>query len=142
MSDGTFINIGGNLDDVQEEKAVPNGEYELEVVSVQDPKKAKESDRMVMPVFHRILDPDYPDAKLVAHYVTFPQESDFDENDGRTAQLLLRGVKRYLACFGVEWEGKGFDRGDLEGAVGKCFLKQEEYNDEVSNKLQLPRMKE
>jgi hypothetical protein len=132
-----FINVGKSLDDVPEESAVPEGDYDLSIVSVGEPYTS-EKGRTVIKVNLRVDDPDYPDAKLVLHAMAFPNENDWN-NEPRTAKLMLRNVKRFLKVFGVNWDDAGFDSEELLGATGRCRLIQDIYEGETNNKLQLPR---
>lgn len=138
----SFIKVGANLDDVPEESAVPgNAEYDLTIISSDGPKKSKKSDRQIINLGLRVDDANYPNAKLVNHTIVFPTEEDYEEEPDK-ARMMLRSMKRFLHCFGIEWTDEGFNGEDLEGATGRCVLVQDEYEGEINNKLRLPRMRE
>jgi len=136
-----FIRTGKNLNEVPEEAAVPEGEYDLRVVNVES-TRTKANDRDMVALAIRVEDSAFPAAKLVRHYAVLPNENDFEEDDGRMAALFLRGLKRLLAVFEVEFGEEGFETEDLDGATGRCFLNVREYNGEDQNELRLPRLRE
>ncbi len=130
-----FIHMGENLDDLQEDQPVPEGVYDLMIVTKGDMKKS-ESGRTMIPLGIRIEDPDYPDAALVWHNLVFPLD---DEPEPRTKKLLLLNIKRFLACFNISWGEEGFDDEELDGAKGKCALVQSEWQGQPRNELRLPK---
>lgn len=135
-----FISVGKNMDEIPEEEAVPEGEYDLEVVNVNDPKESDKG-RTVITCAIRVCDPDYPNARLVSHSLVFPNQEDWEHNE-QTANMLMRNCKRFLHAFGVEWTSDGFDTDDLLHAQARCALGMDEYQGEVANKLRLPRISE
>lgn len=136
-----FINTGKPLDDIPEEEAVPEGEYELEIINVGEPKIKEDTRNTVITCSIRVCDPDFPNARLVSHSMVLPSEQTWEQNQD-TARMMMRNNKRFLRCFGVEWTADGFETEDLQGATGKCHLVQEEYQGEPVNKLRLPRLRE
>lgn len=144
-----FVAISG-LDDVQEEKPVPEGAYDLRIVNVAttdkegNPMLSKGEDgkpkRSMIRCDIRIEDENYPDARLINHFLVFPVESDEDQ----TRKLMLRGIKRFLSAFGVEWTSQGFDPEELEGQTASNILVKLVANPREAgsfqNELQLPRL--
>ena len=82
----------------------------------------------------------------ISHYLVFPNtdelDSDASEDTKRTARLLLRNIKRFLAVFQVDFGPTGFDDDDLDGAMGSCLITHEDYNGEPQARLKLPRIAE
>lgn len=120
------------LGDDWEDKAVPDGEYDL-VIEDANEKTSKAGSEMVE-VRIAIQDGDYPNSAAVWEYLVFPKEDD----EERTKRLQMRNLVRFLTVFGIPFEADGFNSEDLIGATGRCMLKQEEYEGNVSNKLVLP----
>ena len=134
----TFIKLPRNLDDVPEEAAVPGDrEYDLEVVSVSEPYEKEDSGNTVIPLALRVIDPDYPNAKLVNHWLVIPGESSAPE----TQEMMLRGLKRFAHCFNLNWDDE-IDPETMLHATGKCVLKEDTWEGDKLNKLQLPRIRE
>lgn len=136
-----FISLGKNLDDVGEDKPVPEAEYDLIVKNVQEMRKS-EAGRQMIPVGIQVEHPDYPEAALVWHNIVFPNDDDYADDDQRKATLMLRNIKRFLYIFGVDWTEDGFDSEDLEGAKGRASLGLDEYQGDVRNIIKLPRLKD
>jgi len=139
----SFIKMGTNLDDIQEEGLAPEGEYELEIVYVGE-DKISDNDRVSFPVGVKICDPDQ-DAGMIFHHLAFPKEDDFTEKGGQTAKLMLRSVKRFFNVFSIPTTDEGFDKDDLMNATGKCGVVQKPMRDDdpesdIVNKLRLPRI--
>ena len=126
------------LDDAKEGEPVPEGEYELRIVKAED-GESKKGNTMTT-VTMRIENAGIPNASPVRHWLVYPDSSTPMEQ----RNLRLLDIKRFLTCFGVPFDGGGFDSADLEGAIGRCMLTQEqnEENGEIYNRLRLPRLKE
>jgi len=133
-----FVRLSRNTADTPEEAAVPEGLYELEIIGVQEPYEKEETGRTVVPVTIKVCDPDYPDAALVRHWLTFPNETDWDENKS-TASMLTRSARRFFAVFGIE-DGADFEVEDWVGLSGKCYLGVEEYEGTPQNRLKPPKV--
>ena len=137
----SYIPTTKGQNEVPEESAVPGDkEYDVAIIAVGEAYVKEETGRTVLPLTIQIEDPDYPDAKLVGHWLTFPTEDD-KENEPRKFAMLARGINRFNALFGVTPAEDGINTEDYEGAKGRCVLTTEEYNGELNNKLRLPRIR-
>lgn len=138
-----FIRVA--LSDAKEVSAVPEGEYDLRIVKTEDKKSKGEGGKAVRDmtvVTLRVEDPNYPNAQLLNHYITYPLASDPPE----TKALMLRNIARFIDCFGVPHDDNGFDSADLSGLTGHAYLGQRipenaQTKDPV-NELVLPKMKD
>ena len=129
-----FIKIP--LDEAKESEAVPEGEYALRIIKVEDGESKKGNAMTTVTI--RIEDPKYPEATPVRHWLTYPDSTTPPEQ--RSMQLL--NTKRFLSVFKINIGNDGFDSEDLNGAEGKCLLVQEQADDgRVYNRLRLPRLK-
>lgn len=121
-----------------EDKAAPEGEYELRVVkSEYKPTKSGENNMIALAL--RVEGADGDGVALVNHYLVTPKDGD----QASTTRMRLRELKRFLVSFG--WDlSKGFDpeseAENLTGLTGKVKLVQEEYEGNISNKLRLPKV--
>jgi hypothetical protein len=75
----------------------------------------------------------------VYHCMVFPTDADWDDDPDK-ARLMLRGCQRFLAMLGIDFDEKGFDEEELDGASGRCLIKIEPYEGEDRPKLSLPRI--
>lgn len=129
----SFIKLA--IDDIKEGEVVPEGEYDLRIVSAKD-GTSKAGNQMTT-VMIKIEDAGMPNPNLVGHWLVYPDES----VDKEQKQMRLLDIKRFLSCFGVAIDG-GFDSDDLVGQTGRCFLRQEQGEDgKTYNRLVLPRLK-
>ena len=140
----SFIKMGKNLDDVQEDEIVPEDEYVLEIKYIGE-DKISDNGRTSFPVGLVIADPDHVNAAMIFHTLAFPKEEDFEENDGRTGKLMLQSVKRFFVAFDIPWTEEGFDKDDLAGAQGSCGVTQgprdsRDPNSDIVNLLRLARV--
>jgi Protein of unknown function (DUF669) len=130
-----FVRI--DLTGTKESEVVPEGEYELRVVKVDDTESKKGNPMTVVTL--RIEDSDCRNPSLVTHYITYPSE-DLPDN---LQYLRSLEIKRLLTLFGVEYSSEGFDSEDLLGQTARGMLIQEEGDDGVvRNKLRLPRLRD
>lgn len=127
--------ISANLDDVSEDKPVPEGEYELTIQSWKE-ERSKAGNKMLT-VIIKINDADAPGASNIFHRLVLPNE----ETDREKARMMLLNLKRFLHVFGIPNDRGGFDPEDFNGATGRCLVGQREYEGQVSNELRLPRLR-
>jgi len=131
-----FIKIA--LDDAAEQEPVPEGEYELQIIKADD-GESKKGNQMTT-VMLKVMDPpaSCPNPAIIRHWITYP---DMDTPaDQRNLRLI--DIKRFLTVFNIQMTEDGFDSDDLVGSTGRCFVYQEqsENNDEIYNRLRLPRL--
>lgn len=117
----SFIELGANLAEVQEQKPVESGNYDI-VVAYVDEGTSKKGSPMIT-VGHEIVD--HPDAAMVYTYLTLPTED--DEPKARNFKLLQ--IKRYAALMGLDID-EGFNTEDLYGLSANCYIKKEEIEQE------------
>lgn len=121
--------------DVKEPKAVAEGEYELRIIDAEDTESKKGNPMTVV----KIALEQHPDAYPIRHYITYPS----DDTPPDQINMRVLDIKRFLTCFGVAFEGNGFNTEDLVGQTGRCMVTQEDGDDgNVYNRLRLPRLKE
>jgi len=120
------------LGDDWEDKAVPEGEYDLVIEDANE--KTSEAGSEMIECRIAIQDGDFPNAAAIWEYLVFPK----DGVEERTKRLQMRNIVRFLSVFGIPFEADGFNTEDLIGATGRCQLEQQEYQNNVSNKLVLP----
>lgn len=121
-----------------EDKAVPEGEYELRVVKAEY-KETKSGENHMIALAARVEGQDGEGISLVNHYIVMPKDGDV----AATTRMRMRDLKRFLVAFGVDTKD-GFDpetqTEELVGLTGKVRLVQEEYEGNVSNKIRLPKV--
>lgn len=128
--------------DAQEDKPLPEGEYELTIKSA-EPKTSKKGKNMIQ-VLLVTTDPEYRNASPINHYIMLP------EKDDEYRDMHLRNMKRFLVAFGVAFEDNGFDTDDLIGqtatvGVGLQAMKDRDTGEATGqemNTLKLPRVKD
>ena len=126
----SFIELKG-IDDIQEQKAAPEALYDLCITSAK--MKEKDGKHSIALVLEIEGEPDYAN---VFHYVSLPGENDDEDK----AKIKLLFAKRFFHQFGIS-----LDNGvELEQLVGNratgCRLVQEEFEKNVTNKLQVNRL--
>lgn len=125
--------IKENLDDVQEGKPAPEGEYDLRIVKAEatESKKGRDMVKLV------IAFDDGTDALPFAHYLMA-----WDDSDGED-QIKMRKleIKRFCAAFDAP---EDFDAEDLVGKTAqRVMVMQEVGQDDVTrNRMRLPRLKD
>lgn len=130
-----FVKV--QLDEVKEGQVVPEGEYELRIIKVEDGESKKGN--MMTTVLIKIEDAGIPNPNVIRHWLVHPT-SDLPPDQ---KQMRLLDIKRFLTLFGVAFDRGGFDSDDLLGQTAKCEVRQEEGEDkEIYNRLRLPRLKE
>jgi len=137
-----FIDVP--LGDAKEGRPVPEGEYDLRVISAERElsKAAKdrgEEDPNMTHVMVVIEDGEYPNALPMHEYLL-----DVSENDDESIKNM-RGlnIARLLQVFNVAYEDNGYDSDDLVAATGRCLviLIPAEGQYDEKNELRLPRLK-
>lgn len=131
-----MLNLG---EDVQESEVVPESEYDLRVVNVEQ-TRTKKDDRDMIKATLTIENP--PDEVRfpapIMEYFVLPNAED-DENIVRLFSLSL---KRMMTCFNIPFEADGFDIDDWLDAKGSCLVVLEEVGEGRSkrpvNNLKLP----
>jgi hypothetical protein len=133
-----FIDLGTDLGDIEEAKAVPPGRYDLRVVQVKN-EPSKTSGKPMVSLLHEIIG--HPEAAPVSYYLSLPTEG--DEPKARTFKLL--NIRRYLSQFNTPFETNGFNEEDLYGAEGNVQLGMSEPTEQYPiprNEMQLDRLKD
>lgn len=129
--------IKADLKDVKEASAVPEGEYSLRILKVEEGESKKGNPMLTLLI--KIEDAQVKNPAPMRHWIVLP-DRDTPEDQ---VQMRMLELKRLLATFGIRYDGEGFDTDDLVGATGKGFVAQEEGDDgSVYNRLRLPRLKE
>lgn len=126
------------LSDAKEQEPVPEGTYPVRIVKAEDGTSKKGN--MMTTVTLRIEDPDFPNASLFSHWITYPGPN--TPADQRA--MRLRDIGRFLELFEIPGEPDGFNTDDLMGATATADIKQEPSDDDpnvIYNRLVLPRMK-
>lgn len=127
--------IKTKLDDVHEGDVVPEAEYDLRIVKVTE-KDSKAGNPMRV-VVTKVLDPDYPNALPITHWLLSDEGCEPD-----IAHLRALEYKRFCVLFELDedWEPE-----DAIGAEGRCYVTQEmgdDDSDTLYNRLRLPRLVE
>lgn len=94
-----------DLENVPEESAVPEGEYELRIVDAKDHVSKTSGKPSINVVF--VIDSE-PNSQLIYHYMSLPTPDD----DDRSSNSKKRRIKDFLTVFGLspqseyeEWIG-------------------------------------
>ena len=125
--------IDAELDAIEEDKPVAEGEYSLVITDV----KEKNDDSGNLKGLLVILEIEGQEgAANVLHNISIPLPT--DDADKKKTKLLF--MKRFLVQFGIPFAG-GVDLTRFPGARAKCFLTQDDYQGIISNKIKLPMMK-
>lgn len=127
-----FISVP--LDDVQESKPAPEGEYTLKILKAVS-GKSKAGTKMAT-ITIGFNDPEAGDAPPFMHWLRDPG----DIEDDSQRQMAAIEAKRFAQVFDLQddWEVD-----DLPGEEGTCMVMQEEGDDRITrNRLRLPRLKE
>lgn len=131
----SFIELPiSDLDDVKEDQIVPEGEYTL-VIS--DAKERTNDDGAIKGLLVICEIQGMQNASNVLHNISFPLPG--DESDKINNKLKF--IKRFIQLFKIPVKGNQINPQDFLGKSAKCMLKQESYNDTVSNKIVLPNSK-
>ena len=131
----SFIDLPiADFDEIQEDKPVPEGEYTL-VISDTKEKAGEDGSLKNLLVICEIQGHD--GAASVLHNISIPQASD----DSEKISNKLKFIKRFMVLFGIAPKGNQLNPQDFLGKKAKCFLTQEEYQGNISNKIKLPNFK-
>lgn len=126
------------LEDAKEAEIVPEGFYDLQVVSVKE-TESEETGRVGVNCAIKVMNPpaDIDNPALINQWIGSP----IPDDTASTRNMILLNAKRFLTTFNVPFEN-GFDPSDLQGAQGECLVTigKDNRNDEEVNKLQLPKL--
>lgn len=112
----TFINL--NLDDAQELKSVPQGEYQLRVVECKTATSKNTGGDYLQATLEILSE---PLAKNINHVMMFPTPGD----DAKKANNRKLAIRNFLQACGVDYS-KGFNPSDLEGCTPWAILVEED----------------
>ena len=112
----TELNLGVNLDEVPAQHAVPEGEYQLTLVTceIKEQKPEKGTGRFIMATLEIVSD---PDTKLITHVMMLPAA---DDNE-RKRNNRLRNIGDFFKCFGIPSSGP-VNLAAFEGNTGWAIL--------------------
>lgn len=131
----SFIDLPiADLDEIQEDKPVPEGEYNL-VISDAKEKNDESGNLKGIMVICEIQGMD--GAANVFHNISLPLPQDPPEKINNK----LKFIKRFVQHFKIPVKGNQLNIQDFLGKTAKCMLNQEEYNGSISNKIKLPNSK-
>jgi hypothetical protein len=131
----SFIDLPiDNMDDIQEDKPVPEGEYNL---IISDAKEKTNDSGAVKGLLVICEIQGMEGAANVLHNISLP----LPEDDETKVKNKLLFIKRFLQKFAIGMKGGQINIQDFLGKTAKCMLIQEEYNGTVSNKIKLPAAK-
>jgi hypothetical protein len=131
----SFIDLPINdLDEIQEDKPVPEGEYNLVISDCRE----KNNEAGELKGLFVILEIEGQEgAANVMHNISLPLPSD----DQSKVKGKLIFIKRFLQLFKIDAKNGKLNPQDFLGKRAKCKLVQGEYNNVISNKLALPASK-
>lgn len=128
-----------NLDDVQEPKAAPAGNYLLQVTACEPRKSGENSKHPGAPMFMVTLGfVEEPNVPTIRHFISLPYED--DEN----AAFKLLMLKRFLTLFNVPYTSDEEQlRFSILGAQANVAvgLSEPNENGDVYNNIQIPKMR-
>jgi len=130
-----FIETDMDLDGLKEPQAVPESTYDLRCDSgeVVEGKGGGKNIRVLISIDGQ------PDAATIFHYISLPMPS--DEEDKRKFKAIM--LKRFVYHFKVEHdEAWNFHTEAIAGCTASTFLKTEEYEGKLGNKLVIPPLPE
>lgn len=131
----SFIDLPINdLDEIQEDKPVPEGEYNLVIADAKE-KQNEAGELKGILVICEIQGME--GVANVMHNISLPLPAD---EDTKVKNKLLF-LKRFLQKFNIAIKGGQLNIQDFLGKTAKVMLVQEEYNGSVSNKIKLPASK-
>ena len=137
----SYLNI--NLDDVQEQKAAPKGQYEVTITGAEETvtgENSKHPGSPMIKVFIAFTDLELNAANMT-HYISLPFEG--DEN----ANFKLLMLKRFLHLFKLAKGGEVNLESTIQempGAIAQVEVDLTEPNDngDVYNRLRIPKLKD
>lgn len=123
-----------DMDDIQEDKPVPEGEYNL-VISDAKEKQAEDGTLKGILVICEIQGME--GASNVLHNISLPLPGD----EPTKVENKLKFIKRFIQLFKIPVKGNQLNIQEFLGKTAKAMLTQEEYNGNISNKIKLPNAK-
>ena len=128
----SFIDLPINdMDDIQEDKPVPEGEYTL-VIS--DAKEKNDESGSLKGILVICEIQGHDGCANVLHNISLPLPGD----ESTKVSNKLKFIKRFIQLFNIPVKGNQLNIQDFLGKRAKCMLTQEEYNGNISNKIKLP----
>jgi hypothetical protein len=137
--------------DAKESEAVPEGEYDLRIISAVLHKKKGTEDGDIYGSVKCVIgidSADHPNAAPFQHYVPLVTG---EEDDAGKVNMKLVMQRRFLELFNIPYEDDGFDPDDMPGATCTGKLGQEMVEEGANgqklespyprNNLILPRLK-
>lgn len=134
----SFIDIA--YDDVDEQEAAPEGDYDLRCVKAE--AGTAESGRATVKcafVIEGVPDEDY---QLASHTITFPTAEDKEE-DKEKWKMMVRSIKRFGAVFDLDVNELKTPEDwaqECSGVTGNCMVVQSIYKGNIYSNLRLPRI--
>lgn len=110
--------IEAAIADAREAEAVPEGPYDLRVISAEMETSKKGNTMMVVGI--AIESSEYPNAAPMRDWIIIPG------GDMEYKELHLRKLARFLTCFSIPHEDTGFDTDDVVGATAEQVLLTQE----------------
>lgn len=136
----TYIPV--KFEEIEEQKPVPQGQYELQITGAQATETGENSKHPGTPMIRVTLQ--FTDLELnapaVNHFLTFPYEGD----DNAAFKWLQ--IKRFLVAFGADVPTEGVDLEsmamDLVSRVAtvEVTLTEPNENGDIFNRLRVPRL--
>lgn len=120
-----------NLDEIQEDQPVPEGEYSLVIIDAKERPDDSGNLKSIL-VICEIEGHDH--AANVLHNIFMPLPAD----EPTKVSNKLKFLKRFVQLFKIPVQGGKLNIADFPGKRAKAFLTQDEYNGNVSNKIKLP----
>lgn len=120
-----------NIDEIQEDQPVPEGEYSLVITDAKE-RTDEAGNLKGLLVICEIEGHD--NAANVLHNISLPTAAD----DPTKVTNKLKFIKRFVQLFKIPTQGGKLNLADFPGKRAKAFLNQEEYNGTVSNRIKLP----
>lgn len=133
----------------------PEGEYELQCLSMDTEDASKKSGEPMISAAFKIADPNYPDVDVIRDWFMLPSPKDAEKDaekgnpPGTTRDKKIRKIKRMLHAFGIPFTPDGFEAEDIIGEVTKMkvMVRQEPIVDrdtgketgQMSNRANWPR---
>lgn len=123
-----------DMDEIQEDKPVPEGEYNLVISDAKEKTDESGALKGIM-VICEIQGMD--GACNVFHNISLPLPGDTSDKINNK----LKFIKRFVQLFKIPVKGNQLNIQDFLGKTAKCMLNQGEYNGTISNKIKLPNSK-
>ena len=131
----SFIDLPINdIDDIQEDKIVPEGNYRLVIADVKE-RQNESGELKGLLVSCEIQGME--GVANVLHNVSLPLPGDAPEK----LSNKLKFIARFIKLFKIPMKGNQLNPQEFLGKTAECMLIQESYNDVTSNKIKLPNIK-